>query len=77
MTAKYLWRGLLIVVLSVALSTNAAAQTGFKPFLSTGAIVGVIVGFAAAVAIVTVVVVHEASKKRTITGCVRSGQNGT
>lgn len=76
MTARYLWRGLLIVVLSVALSTNAAAQTGFKPFLSTGAIVGVIVGFAAAVAIVTVVVVHEASKKRTITGCVNSGQNG-
>jgi hypothetical protein len=38
--------------------------------------VGAIVGIVAAVAVVTDVVIHESSKKRTIAGCVSSGENG-
>jgi hypothetical protein len=69
---KSLWRGGLIVVLSLALTTPAKAS-GFP---SGGAIAGAIAGAAAALVIVAVVVIHESSKKRTITGCVNSGENG-
>jgi hypothetical protein len=74
-TQKSLWRVVLIAVLSVALATPAHAQsTHIGP--STGTIVGAIVGVAAALVIVTVVVIHQSSKKRKITGCVNSGENG-
>jgi hypothetical protein len=71
-------RGVLIVALSGALSTSPEAQTtdpfqGWKFPSYKGEIVGAIVGVVAAVVIVTVVVKH---KKRTITGCVNSGENG-
>ncbi len=76
MAAKYLWRGVLIVALGVALPTSAEAQTGSGKIVSNGTIVGVIVGVVAAVVVVAYVVIHESSKKRTITGCVTSGENG-
>ncbi len=76
MTAKSLWRGVLIVVLSVVLTQPAEAQAGGRKIVSTGTIVGAIVGIVAAVVVVTVVAIHESSKKRTITGCVSSGENG-
>ena len=41
-----------------------------------GTIVGANVGNVAAVVVVTVVAIHEVSKKRTIAGCVSSGENG-
>jgi hypothetical protein len=69
---KCLWRIVLIVVLSVALASPAKAS-GLP---SGGEIAGAIAGAAAAVVIVAVVVIHELSKKRTITGCVNSGVNG-
>ncbi len=72
MTQKCLWRGVLIVALSVALATPAKAS-GYP---SAGGIVAAIVGVAAAVVVITVVVIHESSKKRAITGCVNSGENG-
>lgn len=72
MTQKCLWRGVLIVVLSVALATPAKAS-GYP---SGGAIAGAVVGVIAAVVVITVVVIHESAKKRTITGCVNSGANG-
>jgi hypothetical protein len=75
MTDKSLWRGVLIVVLSVVLAKPAEAQAGAAKIVSAGTIVGAIVGIVAAV-VVTVVVIHESSKKRTITGCVSSGENG-
>jgi hypothetical protein len=68
-----LWRGILIVVLSVVLAKPAEAQSG--KIVNTGAIVGGIVGVAAAVVVVTVVVLQRSSKKRTITGCVNSEEN--
>jgi hypothetical protein len=45
------------------------------PTFSTGAVVGVIVGVVAAVVVVTILTVHY-SKKRSITGCVNSANNG-
>lgn len=44
--------------------------------MSMGTIVGANVGNVAAVVVVTVVAIHEVSKKRTIAGCVSSGENG-
>jgi hypothetical protein len=76
MTDKSLWRGVLIVVLSVVLAKPAEAQAGAGKIVSAGTIVGAIVGIVAAVVVVTVVVIQESSKKRTITGCVSSGENG-
>ena len=76
MTQSCLWRGLLIVVLSVVLAQPAGAQSGGGKIVSTGTIVAAIVGVAAAVVVVAVVVIHQVSKKRTITGCVNSKENG-
>jgi hypothetical protein len=70
--SKHLWRGVLIVTLSVILAAPAEA----KGYPSGGAIVAAIVGVVAVVVIVAVVVVHKSTEKRTITGCVNSGQNG-
>jgi hypothetical protein len=75
-TSKYLWCGVLIVALGVTLSTTAEAQTGGGKIVSNGTIAGVIVGVLAAVVIVAYVVIHESSKKRSITGCVISGASG-
>lgn len=76
MTSKYLWCGVLIVALTVALSPSAEAQTGGGKIVSNGTIVGVILGVVAAVVVVAYLVIHESSKKRGITGCVTSGENG-
>jgi len=75
-TSKYLWCGVLIVALGVTLSTSAEAQTGGGKIVSNGTIAGVIVGVVAAVVIVAYVVIHESSKKRSITGCVTPAENG-
>jgi hypothetical protein len=73
-TQTSLWRGVLIVVLCAALATPARAQTGGK-IVSNGTIAGVIVGVAAAMAVVIILTVHY-SKKRAITGCVTSAGSG-
>lgn len=78
MTSKRLWRGVLMVILGVALAKPAVAQIGkitgpIGP--SAGPIKAGIVGAAAAVVVVTVVVIHESTKKRAITGCVVLGDN--
>ena len=72
MTQKSPWRGVLIVVLGVALAKPAEAS-GYP---SGGAIAAAIVGVAAAVVVVAVVVIHKSSEKRTITGCVNPGGSG-
>ena len=76
MTSKYLWCGVLIFALGVTLSTSAEAQTGGGKIVSNGTIAGVIVGVLAAVVVVAYVVIHESSKKRSITGCVIPGASG-
>jgi hypothetical protein len=75
-TSKYFWCGVRIVALSLALSTSAQAQSGGGKIVSNGTIAGVIVGVVAAVVIVAYVVIHESSKKRSITGCVTPAENG-
>ena len=71
MTQNGLWRGVLIVILGVVLVKPAEAG-----YPSGGAIAGAIVAVAAAVVVVAVVVIHKSTAKRTITGCVYSGENG-
>ena len=76
MTSKCAWRGVLIVVLGLALAKPAEAQfINGQIGPSAGPIVAGIVGTAAALVVVTVLVIHY-SKKRAITGCVVSGQSG-
>jgi hypothetical protein len=73
MNSRYRCRGVLIFFLSLALATPARAKslqtTGEEAVAAVAAVVAVFV------VIVTVVAIHY-SKKRTITGCVRPGQNG-
>ena len=74
MTQKCLWRGVLIVLLSLALVSpaNATGPRGWS-YAEVGA---VLVAVGVAVVVVAVVVIHDVSKKRAITGCVVSGENG-
>jgi hypothetical protein len=73
MAQRCIWRGVLIVVLSVALATPARADS-----LKTAGeeIVVAVVAVTAAIAVVVTVLVIHYSKKRTITGCVNSGGSG-
>ena len=66
--------GVLIIALSFVLCIPTEAQNSGK-IVSNGTIAGVIVGVVAGVAVIAIVAIHY-SKKRTITGCVNSGENG-
>jgi hypothetical protein len=72
-THKHLWRGVLIVVLCVALATPARANTSLKT-AAAEIIIG-IVAATAAVTVLVVVLIHK-SKKTAITGCVNSAGSG-
>jgi F420-0:gamma-glutamyl ligase len=74
-TQKLLWRGVLGVALCVALAIPAQAQQNSLNNIGRNIVIG-IVAVAAALVVITVVVVHESRKKRTVTGCVTSGENG-
>jgi hypothetical protein len=70
---KFLWRGVLIVALCAVLAIPAHAdQLGDD---IRNAVIG-IVAVSVALVVITVVIVHESRKKRTVTGCVISGANG-
>jgi hypothetical protein len=73
MGSKYV-SGALILALGFVLCMPAKAQNSGK-IVSNGTIVGAIVGIAAGVAVIAIVAIHY-SKKRTITGCVKSDGNG-
>lgn len=64
----------LSAVLIIGLCIPVEAQNSGK-IVSNGTIAGAIVGLVAAVAVVAIVAIHY-SKKRTITGCVNSGEKG-
>jgi hypothetical protein len=72
---KFLWRGALILALCVALAIPTQAATDSLTNLRNNVIIG-IVAVSAALIVITVVIVHESRKKRTVTGCVTSGANG-
>jgi len=72
MTSTYLWRTVLIVALTVVLITPVRADK----FQTVGdEIVIGIVAVGAGLVVATVLIIHY-SKKRAITGCVTSGENG-
>ncbi len=74
MTQKYLRRGVLVVVMSVALTAPARADN-----LNTTArniIIGIVAVTAAVAVVLTVVILHESKKDKIITGCVSSSVNG-
>jgi len=70
--SRDLWRWVLIVALSVVLITPARAD---KLQTAGEEIVIGIVAVSAALVVATVLIIHY-SKKRTITGCVSSGETG-
>ena len=72
MTSNYLWRGVTIIALSTVLVAPARAD---KVQTDGEEIVIGIVAVAAALVVTTVLVIHY-SKKRAITGCVSSVENG-
>src|SRR5438045_3883875 len=74
MTSQYL-SGVLIVTLSFCLCMPTEAQASSGKIVGNGTIVGGIVGAVAAVAVIVIVAIHY-SKKRMITGCVKSTGNG-
>jgi len=73
MNEKSLWRGVLIVVLCVALATPANASTDLQSN-ARNIVIG-IVAVAAGIVVITILVIHH-SKKQTITGCVNSAGSG-
>ncbi len=75
MPQKPFWRAFLIVVLCMALATPARASNNPLGDDARNALIG-IVAVAAALVVITVVIVHESRKTRRITGCVASGANG-
>ena len=75
MTQKCFWRGVLIVALCVVLAIPAQAGPNSLDNVGRDIVLG-IVAVAVALVVITVVIVHESRKKRTVTGCVASGENG-
>jgi hypothetical protein len=73
MPRKTFWRGVLIVVLSLALAAPARADK--LQTIGHNIEIGIVLVAAALATVVTVVVIHY-SKKRTIMGCVGSGVRG-
>ncbi len=73
MTQKFFWRGVMILALCVALATPTRADTISND--ARNVVIG-IVAVSVALVVITVVIVHESRKKRTVTGCVISGANG-
>jgi len=59
----------------VVLAMPAQAQPNSLDNLARNVVIG-IVAVSAALVVITVVIVHESRKKRTVTGCVASGANG-
>jgi hypothetical protein len=68
------WRAVLIVALSLAVATPAKANN--LDNAARNIIIGIVVVTAAVAVAVTVVIMHESKKDRTIMGCVKSEGNG-
>jgi hypothetical protein len=73
-TREYLWRGVLVVVMSVALTAPARADN----LRTTGRniVIGIVALTAAVAVVITVVILHESKKDKIITGCVSSSVKG-
>jgi hypothetical protein len=73
MSQKSFWRAVLIVALGLAIAKPAKADK--LSDAGRNIVIGIVAVTAALAVVVTVVVIHY-SKKRTITGCVKSGEKG-
>jgi hypothetical protein len=67
------WRAVLIIALGLAIAKPAKADS--LSDAGRNIVIGIVAVTAALAVVVTVVVIHY-SKKRTITGCVQSGDKG-
>jgi hypothetical protein len=74
MPQKSIWRAVLIVALSLALATPAKADN--LDNAARNIVIGIVAVTAAIAVVITVVIMHESKKDRTITGCVKSEGNG-
>ncbi|MFZ0199702.1 MAG: hypothetical protein WB523_05045 [Candidatus Sulfotelmatobacter sp.] len=74
MPRRLLWRGVLTVALSLALAIPAKADN--LDNAARNIVIGIVAVTAAIAVVVTVLVMHESKKKRTITGCVNSTAGG-
>ena len=72
MRDKHFWRGILIVVLTVALARPARASEAETVLI----VVAVATAVAAIATVAIVSIVQHRHKKIVITGCVSSGENG-
>jgi hypothetical protein len=72
MSQSHLWRGFLVVVLTLVLAVPSRADK--LETIGHNIEIGIVAVTAAIAVVVTVVIIHY-SKKRTITGCVNSGGN--
>ena len=75
MTQKCFWRGVLIMALCVILAIPAQAGPNSLNNIGRNIVLGS-VAVGVALVVITVVIVHEARKKRIVTGCVALGENG-
>jgi hypothetical protein len=73
MSQKHLWRGFLILVLTLVLAAPSRAEN--LQTVGRNIEIGIVAVAAALAIVVTVVIIHY-SKKRTITGCVNSAGSG-
>ena len=74
MPQKSIWRAVLIVALSLVLATPAKADN--LDNAARNIVIGIVAVTAAIAVVITVVIMHESKKDRTITGCVKSEGNG-
>jgi hypothetical protein len=77
MTSKYLSVILIIALGAVFASPSKAQQFGSGTIgVNHGQAVALIAGAAAVVTVIAVVTIYEVTKKRAVTGCVNTSQNG-
>jgi len=73
LTSTHVCRVAFIAILILALSTSASADQ-LQSAADKGLAIAIVV--VAAVVVVAVVLIHDASQKRTVTGCVKPAENG-
>ncbi len=71
MPQKSFWSAVLVAVICVALATPAKADS--LETAGRNIVIGIVAVTAALAVVITVVIMHESRKDRTITGCVSSG----
>jgi hypothetical protein len=74
MFQRTFWRAVLIVVISLALP--APARPNSLDNAGRNIVIGIVAVTAAVAVVITVVIMREPKKDKSITGCVKSAENG-